>query len=144
MKFYKTLIALSIFAISGCELESQATFDAKEFDSTSYIPRNYQAAYADVLRGARKCWGSGPVVTAMPQATQLDAQLYPDLGYGEVYSYASGTIFMPQALVRIERSGDGSTVSVKTGPQAGKDTLFVRPPFEWATGKIECGSFYKK
>jgi len=25
----------------------------------------------------------------------IDAQLYPDLGYGEIYHYASGTVFLP-------------------------------------------------
>lgn len=109
-------------------MQSQDSFDAKPFEVSYQISRKYQAAYADIVRGARKCWGAGPQITTLPQATQLDAQLYPDLGYGEIYSYASGTVFMPQALVRVERSGNGAVVRVKTGPQGGAQTLFRGQP----------------
>ena len=138
----RILSTIVLFAlVAGCELQSQDSFDAKPFEVSYQISRNYQAAYADIVRGARKCWGAGPQITTLPQATQLDAQLYPDLGYGEIYSYASGTVFMPQALVRVERSGNGAVVRVKTGPQGGAQTLFRGPPQNWANGVVECGSF---
>ncbi len=141
MKYSSVFIAISLALLAGCELESQESFDAKPFAASYEVARNYQAAYADVVRGARKCWGAGPQITTLPQATQLDAQLYPDLGYGEVYSYASGTVFMPQALVRVERSGSGAVVRVKTGPQGGAQSLFQNPPRDWAMGALKCGSF---
>lgn len=144
MKFRIVLTAISLIAAAGCELQSQESFDAKPFEASYQVQRNYQAVYADIVRGARKCWGSGPQVTTMPQGIQLDAQLYPDLGYGEIYSYASGTVFMPQALVRVERAGNGAVVQVKTGPQGGAEALFRRPPREWAMGSTECGSFGKR
>lgn len=135
----KVLFVLPVIGtLAGCEIQSQEAFDAQPFDTTVGVSRQYQAVYADVLRGARQCWGVGPVVAAMPQAYQLDAQLYPDLGYGEVYSYGAGTVFAPQALVRIERSGAGATVSVRTGRIAGSQALFVQPALHWAEGNIGC------
>jgi len=125
--------------VSGCELQSQGDFDAQPFDTSVQIDRQYQAVYADVVRGARLCWGAGPVVGTMPQAIQLDAQLYPDLGYGEVYSYASGTVFAPQSLVRIEQRGSGAIVSVKAGPVAFAQASVIDPPLRWARGEVRCG-----
>lgn len=133
------LVAGAIVAFLGaCELQSQDNFDAQPFEVETIIPRNYQAAYADVVKGSRKCWGAGPRLMGLPSALELETNLYSDLKYGEVYSYASGTVFMPQALVRIEDAAGSAKIMVKTGPQAGKEKLFRQPPIRWARGDISC------
>ena len=141
MKAIFLLAAVAV--VTGCSLQSRESFDAQPFEAATTVSRNYQAVYADVLKGARTCWGDGPVFTgsALPNAANIDAQLYSDLGYGEVYHYASGTVFLPYALIRIEREGAGAKVSVKTGIQAGAVKLFREPPLRWATGDFTCGSF---
>lgn len=136
------LIAVAAFVgVAGCSLQSQESFDAQPFGATVTVSRNYQAVYADVLKGARKCWGGGPVFTgsALPNSIATDAQIYSDLGYGEIYHYATGTVFLPYALVRVERSGNSAKVSVKTGIQAGADKMFREPPLRWAAGDLTCG-----
>lgn len=138
MKLKIAAASLSLI-LAACVMESQATFDAKPFEVTQTFARDYQAVYADIVKGARTCWEPGPMITGgLPNSDILDAQLYPNLGYGEVYSYATGTVFMPRVLVRIEKQGSGSMVSVKTGPQAAKEKLFRAPPMAWATGNFTC------
>ena len=130
---------LAFVAIAGCELQSADNFNSLPFERSDTVDRNYQAAYADIVSGARKCWGSSTIGL---NSIDLDMQLYPDLGYGEVYHYANGLVFMPYALVRVERSNDQAHVSVKAGVQGGRETLFLEPPFKWADGIIECGRFW--
>ncbi|WP_449042324.1 hypothetical protein [Paracoccus sp. (in: a-proteobacteria)] len=134
----KVLCCVIVVGTAACEVQSQDSFDAKPYDADQVIPRNYQAAYADVVKGARNCWGSGPQITALPQATELDANLYPDLGYGEVYHYSSGTVFMPRAYVRLDKAGDQTRVRVKVGPVGGADQLFRDRAVRWAGGDVSC------
>jgi len=143
MKIHVVLAAISMILVAGCELQSRESFDAQPFSASVTVSRNYQAAYADIVKGARKCWGDGPVFTGsvLPNGMNIDAQLYPDLGYGEVYHYASGTVFLPYVLVRIDRAGNGAKVSVKTGIQSGAKKLFGDPALRWATGDLSCGTF---
>lgn len=134
----KLLCCAFVVGTAACEIQSQDSFDAKPYDADVVVPRNYQAAYADVVKGARKCWGAGPSVTALPQGMELDANLYPDLGYGEVYHYSSGTVFMPRALVRLDKAEEKTRVRVKVGPVGGGEKFFRDPAVRWASGEIIC------
>lgn len=133
------IIALAAFTVPACTLQSQESFDTQPYDVDVAVPRNYQAVYADVVKGAQKCWGATPYFGTMPQSDQLQTDLYPDLGYGEVYNYASGTVFMPRVLVRIDKAGETARVRIKTGMTAGKETTYRRPALKWASGDTSCG-----
>lgn len=139
MLINKILSALTLSVVlSGCAIQSQESFDAAPFITEVAVARNYQAVYADIIRGARLCWGSGPIVSAAPAAMDIDAQLYPDLGYGEIYHYASGTVFLPYVLVRVERSGSQTVVRTKTGPAANARAVFSDRAIRWANGDVTC------
>lgn len=125
-------------SLAACAIQSQESFDAAPFTAEATVARNYQAVYADIVRGARLCWSSGPMVSAAPAAMDVDAQLYPDLGYGEVYHYASGTVFLPYVLVRVERSGNQTIVRTKTGPAANAEAVFSDRAIRWANGDVTC------
>jgi len=138
LNYLRIIAPILLATLGACEIQSQASFDAAPFTAQERIERNYQSVYADVVRGSRLCWGSGPLVTAAPAALAVDAQLYPELGYGEVYHYASGTVFLPYVLVRVERSGSGALIKTKTGPAAQAKTLYSDKALRWAQGNVSC------
>ncbi|MGH1355336.1 MAG: hypothetical protein ACRBBS_09680 [Thalassovita sp.] len=136
----RTFSAIALIAgVAACSLQSQSDFDSQPFELVQTVPRNYQAAYRNIVKAARECWGFGPIVSVAPSSIELETELYPDLGYGEVYSFMSGTVFMPYALVRVEKVAEGSKISVKTGPQAASERLYLSPPAKWAMGDMSCG-----
>lgn len=131
------LSILSVVAVAGCDLRSQGDFDAQPFEMQQTVDAPYQEVYARFLGEARKCWRPG-VVVGTPASIELETNIYSDLGYAEVYNYSTGLVFIPTALVRIERSGNASIVKIKTGPIAGKQIVAKRA-MSWATGSGKCG-----
>ena len=126
------VVFAALFALSACELRSQDDFDTQPFEEEISVSRPYQEVYADVLKGARKCWRPG-IMLGTPNTSELETNLDSDLGYGEIYSYFSGLVFNPTAMVRIEKAGSGTLVRVKTGAIAGKQ-LVRSKPLMWAKG----------
>lgn len=128
--------------LTACSVQSHDDFAAQPFDTTLFVDRNYQAVYADVLRANRACYQPGPNVTfsLLPSSTETDAQLYTDLGYGEIYTYQAGTVIMPYYMVRIAREGSGARVSVRLGPMPIGDRIITDRVIRWSQGDLGCQS----
>lgn len=142
MTVFQVLVLLAAGALAGCSVQSHEDFATRPFDTTVQVDRNYQAVYADVLRANRACYMPGPNVTLsiLPSSIETDAQLYTDLGYGEIYTYQAGTVLVPFYMVRIEREGAGTRLSVRNGPMPFGANLITDRAVRWAHGDLACQS----
>lgn len=129
-----TLITACI-ALAGCAASSvdglKQSAAPQEFTTAS----NYQEVYRNIAANARACWSGGFLLS--PQAQRIvDADLYAELGKGEVTMWMSnlGTSVYAHAL--IERRAPAEThVSVWNHPNWGQ----VVPAMEtWASGQRTC------
>lgn len=84
--------------LSACT--SQAQIDHAPIARAFTIDDNYQSVYARLNKIMRSCdW------------SELNSQLYPDLGYGEVVSMAGDS---PLDVAKISKSGTSALVELKS------------------------------
>ncbi len=99
------------------------------------FPDNYQALYRKVYGPASRC-----LVAAVGGSTQmlLDAQLYPDLGFGEMSQSMQSIYGRNYYLkIKIEKAGSGSKMTVSAGNTV-VNASRVKTAFGWAEGKTSC------
>jgi hypothetical protein len=84
-------VVLSLMsALIACD--NPQAMEARPFEAEIEVARNYQAVYADTLATMRLCVRPGASFFPSPGETTLDAQLYSDLGYGEIRNGISGVV----------------------------------------------------
>lgn len=131
-----SLAFAAVAALSACV--SSSDFYSEPFDLVFDDPRPYQEVYATTLSTMRRCnLASGPADFLGTSSFNLDAQLYGDLGYGEIEWYMSGVTVMRQMLTRIERHNGGSRVSIRTANMANEAPFLARVS-HWARGGSNC------
>jgi len=128
------LVCLTL-ALSGCA--SSTDLRTAPPSDTFRVDRNYQQVYRDMLAAARACNGVGRAGIANPVFNNLDAELYSDLGYGEIYYWQDNAIDIPFFYVRVNREGSSSVVQSTVGRPMGiaQDTSRFR---RWASGDTRC------
>ncbi len=87
-------------AVSACTTQGQ--MDAAPVQKTAIFSENYQLVYDRLNKGIRHCY-STPVT--------VDAQLYSELGYGEITLLAHGH---PMQSVRITKADGGSKLEMRS------------------------------
>ncbi|MEB2845962.1 hypothetical protein [Endobacterium cereale] len=132
-KFFAIAAVLSLAGCSSTptELEKQPS----SLTETRTYPDNYQALYRKVHGPASRC-----LAGSVGNSTQmmLDAQLYPDLGFGEMtYSMASAFGRNFYAKAKIEKAGEGSKMTVVSGNTVANGKNAARF-FGWAEGGEGC------
>ena len=110
MKSLTSIAALSLAVLVGCTTGQD--FDAKPYDIEFRLDRNYQAAYAGIYGAMRACYAGATIII---QTARVEGQLYPDLGYGEIYHGTTAVIPLHHSSIRIEKAGSGSLVKIKSG-----------------------------
>ena len=126
--------ALTVTAIGGCT--TGAEFETRPYDLEFKSAKNYQAVYAGVLAGMRGCWAGQSIMLSV---SRVEGQLYPELGYGEIYHGEAAMIPVHHSSTRIDRAGSGSIIRVRFA-QPGKDGgATYRGWLEhWAAGGRSC------
>ncbi|NEI70977.1 hypothetical protein GR212_15460 [Rhizobium lusitanum] len=131
---YRIWGALVLACLAGCSTSSgQLESASGTATQTRKYPDNYQALYRKVLEPAQRCLAGG-----ISNRLTVDAQLYPDLGFGEITdsrtSIAGRNYYIK---VKISKAGNGSEMTVWSGNTLAKshDMNLV---FSWAEGKTEC------
>jgi hypothetical protein len=133
------VLLLSGLSIASCETYSEVA--AKPPEGRVEISRNYQAVYAGLLGRMRDCGVGGDGGSILPSGIYLDAQLYPDLGYGEIVSGLAGTITATFTRTVVRRQGASAVVEVTTGSQAPwAREHSVAWTMYWARGGTTCPS----
>ena len=114
MNYLFPIVAIAFMASCTTQEQLEATAYQRGFT----IKENYQAVYARANKQMRKCNSAGS------RFVEIDGQLYPDLGYGEVIFGAGGAgQFRPLNEIRIEKFGKNSKVLLKTLTTAKTGTL---------------------
>ncbi|MEZ2220734.1 hypothetical protein [Rhizobium sp. RCC_161_2] len=132
----RILTAALLSALVGCSNNPDTLAQNKYSANTEKsFPENYQALYRKIHDPASRCLVGSPGV-----ATQLilDAQLYPDLGFGEI-SYSMSSIYGRHFFwkAKIEKAGSGSKISVVSGNSLSRDKD-IRSVLRWADGDMNC------
>jgi hypothetical protein len=134
----RTAAILLAASLSMTACVSSDDFYAEPYDLVFDDARPYQEVYATTLSTMRRCgYASGPADFLGTAALNLDAQLYGELGYGEIEWYMSGVTIMRQMLTRIERRGTGSRVSIRMANMANEAPSLARME-HWTRGGTDC------
>lgn len=135
-------------ALIGCVMlaacVSMQEHDAKPYGLSFTVQKNYQAVYADTLRVMRQCFNPGNGYFLSPVTEQMSADLYPDLGYGEITRYQANYVAIPWSTTRVERHGTAALVSIKTSSQAPYAQRQTRAWLAyWAKGGNACPKLFE-
>ena len=125
-----------MLALASCSTTPEALENspkASRIEKT--YSENYQALYRKIHDPASRCLVGSPGI-----ATQLilDAQLYPDLGFGEM-TYSMSSIYGKDYFwkAKVEKAGTGSKLSVVSGNMLGQERS-LRKVVGWAEGDTSC------
>lgn len=116
-------------ALAGCAnsvagLQEHGTTEAR-------FPENYQEVYRRVVTMARQCQQAEVVVGI--GSYKIDAQLYSELGYGEVTYALSNFQQNYYAAAKIAKDGTGTKMTISSVVEG-----FKAPWLRWAAGATTC------
>lgn len=120
---------------AGCST-TPADLEAKAPPITQSFSENYQEIYRRVATNARRCLSTSLNATA---TMTVDADLYPDLGYGEItFSLINMGVRNYYVSARVEREKTGARLIVRSGNSLGAErwkAMF----FDWANDRpVDC------
>ncbi len=136
MKQFKCLAVCLLLA--GCSTTTQdlETKTSTTVSTFSY-PDNYQLIFKRVSDEAKRC-GTGNLLLSQA-SLQVDAQLYNELGYGEVsQSMINVGVRNFYWKAKIERAGAGSKMTIYSGNTINNGAAIKRVS-AWADGNHGCG-----
>lgn len=138
----RSIEILMIAALSACT--TMEAHDAKPNAVTFEVQESYQAVYARTLHTMRRCLNPGRGYLFSPVTEQMDAQLYPDLGFGELTRYQANLSAIPWSTTRIARKGSATLVSIKTSSQAAyAERQSLAWLSYWAKGGAACPKLFE-
>lgn len=128
-----SMAAISI-AISACSTTPRDLEQSTPAHVTTY-QENYQEIYRRVSSESRRCYSGNMGAYA---SAEVDAQLYPDLGFGEITSsldnYGARNYYWS---VKIEKVGEGARMTVNSGNTLNSSAA-VSQMQRWAAGGSGC------
>lgn len=130
------ILFLTVLGVVGCstsssDLEKKTAASAQ----TQKYSANYQEIYRRVYTASTKCVAGNIAAHA---SLSVDAQLYNELGYGEIAgSLINVGVRNYYWKAKIERDGAGSKMTVNSGNSLGAERT-MRTVFRWATGDEAC------
>lgn len=129
------LIALSaVVMVASCS-STPADLKAKTIAGTVYYTENYQEIYRRVYSVSTRCKAGN--ISAYG-SMEVDAQLYNELGYGELtLSLSNLGTRNYYWTAKIERDGEGSKMTVNSGNTLAASKL-KQDAFRWAKGDEKC------
>lgn len=123
--------------LSGCA--THADLEQRQPDAQFTVASSYQAVYATTLSSMRRCLRPGTQGLFAGEVTTIDAQLYPDLGYGEIFHGMSGLAPTQFVRVHFDRAANSTLVSVTSGNPLDRGGQFwARWTQHWAVGGQGC------
>lgn len=127
--------ALLALVLAGCSTSS-GDLDASKsaVRSEKRYSENYQAVYRRLADTARRCQS-----TAGTAAFTVDAQLYNELGFGEVTMSLVSALYPRNYYwkAKVEKAGSGSKVSIVSGNTLAQGRTLDQIG-RWADGDTNC------
>lgn len=123
-----------ILLAAGCST-SPADLETKSPPAVQSYAENYQEIFRRVSTAAKRCEaGNLNAVASMA----VDAQLYPDLGYGEVSrSLIDMGVRNYYWTAKIERDGAGAKMTLRAGNTINNQQM-IDKALRWAGGDQNC------
>ena len=124
MRHSWVLLAL---VVGGCGATTKTELEHSAPQAQIFrYPDNYQAIFRRVSESAKRCL-AGEFLLAHGRMA-IDAQLYSDLGFGEISHYLSHALLPRHHFsAKIERDGEGSKMTIKADA-----AMFIRFADQWA------------
>lgn len=125
-----------LFVLAGCST-SQEELAGK----TAPVVRQYEASYQEIYRrivnSGKRCLAAS---MSAYSSMEVDSELYPDLGYGEVslslVNFGTRNYYW---TAKIEEADSGSRLTMNAGNTVGAPKL-IASGLRWADGDPSCGS----
>lgn len=130
------MIAAALMASTwGCTT-SPAEFESLSPQLVEDISDNYQTAYERVYRTGRRCYVTGFFTTSQ----EVEAQLFPELGFGEVlFIFVNMGTKSPMLRLRVDKRDSGARVSVtSTFYLPSEQARWRQKLLGWARGETDC------
>lgn len=123
----------SAYVLAACS-STPADLEAKSEPTVQGYTENYQEIFRRVSNTAKRCYTANMGAYA---STTADAQLYPDLGYGEVsVSLINMGTRNYYFTAKIEKAGTGSKMTLRAGNTLAAPRYLERA-LSWASGADE-------
>lgn len=131
----KSISIALLIVLTSCSTSSESLESSKSaVRSEKRYAENYQEVYRRISTTAKRCQQ-----TAGTAAFNVDAQLYNELGFGEI------TLSLVSALyprnyywkAKVEREGTGSKVNIVSGNTLAQGAT-LRQVERWAAGDTNC------
>jgi hypothetical protein len=126
------LIACSVLPLGGCLSTSVQELSQSGTRYEFNIKGNYQEVYRKILTNAKKCFSANSLILSTP-IIGVEAQLYPELGFGEINDVTYSLTNFYRWSARIERSNDDAKIIVFS-----KFEQLATKTNEWARGSSTC------
>lgn len=132
----KVIAAVVVFSalLAGCS-STPSDLEAKSAPVTQTYTENYQEIFRRVSSTAKRCESGN--VSAMA-SLQVDAQLYSELGYGEIsrsmINYGVRNYYW---MAKIEKVGTGAKMTVRAGNTVNNPAM-INNVIRWAGGDQGC------
>lgn len=122
-----------LIGLSGCS-STPDDLASKTSPIIQSYNENYQEIYRRVSTTAKRCWAE-PV--SAQAAMVVDAELYPDLGYGDVaVSLVNWGARNYYVTAKIEKAAQGSRMTLRSGNAI--DETRANFVLRWAAGDQNC------
>jgi hypothetical protein len=120
--------------LAGCS-STPADLEAKTTPIIQTYPDNYQEIYRRISTTAKRCVSA---ITGSHSAYAVDADLYSELGYGEItaslISYGARNYYWS---ARVERAGTGAKLTVRSANSLASERT-AQTILNWANGDQNC------
>ncbi|MNV71903.1 hypothetical protein D3C71_1649490 [compost metagenome] len=131
----KIVVGTVILALVGCSTTADDLESSKSAVRTqNAYGVNYQEVFRRISNTAKRCHQ-----TAGTAAFNVDAQLYNELGFGEITMSLVSTLYPRNYYwkAKVEKVGSGSKVSIVSGNTLAQGAT-LRQVSRWAEGETSC------
>lgn len=131
-------LAWLAFALAACSTTPQGLEQASSTKSiVRTYPDNYQLVYKRILDPAKQC-SEGGMAFSLSASLNVDAQLYNELGYGEIsYSMINVGVRNYYWKAKVEKADTGSKITIYSGNTL-NNAVWLNKVSGWADGKLGC------
>lgn len=135
--------AMALFGMFGLALltscGSKGDLSKSPTTRTESFEENYQILHRRILNQMEKCLHTGGMMIMSPVRMEISSQIYSELGESELAYFQSNLSNIYYHIVKMKRSGTGSTMTVSTGNKLEvHNRRELELYFKWARGSAAC------
>jgi len=123
--------------LAGCD--QPAKLEAAPWRLEATRAENYQAVFASTLSTVRRCTKPGSQFVGASGGRTVDAEMYSELGYGEIRYGIAAAVPVTEAILRIEKAEGGTRILSKgLATVYDEGSMHAGWALYWAKGGTQC------